>query len=294
MPATGGNRPGAPPGTGPGQIGTAVVQQRRATTGERFNFYGPNYNPQPLQQQQQRQQQQLQQQQQPRYPGVFQQQQQQLPRYPGVFQQQQQQATGPFGYTPLLAQQQQQGFPPMGGYGGAFGAGGVFGAMSQAAAMYGQSGMWQQPGDGAHQLVRFPAQPLPPQPAKVDSPCWQAANCWPEFPLDRIPGLFAFSQSGELLTVRAPRYGEDWMRYNPRQDRQRWSILNSTIAVLAASKNQPERMMLEQFESLVQPTQFLEFIHKTVPLSDANLNMVTSMHETMLRRLNALEVCVCV
>jgi hypothetical protein len=60
--------------------------------------------------------------------------------------------------------------------------------------------------------------------------------------------------------------------------------------VLAASKNQPESIMLEQFESLVQPTQFLEFIQKTVPLSDANLDMVTSMHETMLRRLNALEV----
>jgi hypothetical protein len=90
--------------------------------------------------------------------------------------------------------------------------------------------------------------------------------------------------------VRAPRDGQDWMRYNPRQDEQRWSILNSTIAVLAASKNQPECMMLEQFESLVQPTQFLEFICKTVPLSDANLDMVTSMHETMLRRLNALEV----
>jgi hypothetical protein len=44
MPATGGNRPGAPPGTGLGQIGAAVVQQRRATTGGRFNFYGPNYS----------------------------------------------------------------------------------------------------------------------------------------------------------------------------------------------------------------------------------------------------------
>jgi hypothetical protein len=80
------------------------------------------------------------------------------------------------------------------------------------------------------------------------------------------------------------------MRYNPRQDEQRWSILNSTIAVLAASKNQPKRMMLEQFKSPVQPTQFLEFICKTVPLSDANLDMVTSMHETTLRRQNALEV----
>jgi hypothetical protein len=35
---------GRSPGNRAGQIGAAVVQQRRATTGGRFNFYGPNYS----------------------------------------------------------------------------------------------------------------------------------------------------------------------------------------------------------------------------------------------------------
>jgi hypothetical protein len=48
--------------------------------------------------------------------------------------------------------------------------------------------------------------------------------------------------------------------------------------------------MLEQFEALVQPIQFLDYIRKTMPMSETHLNMVTSMHETMMRRLNALEV----
>jgi hypothetical protein len=40
-------------------------------------------------------------------------------------------------------------------------------------------------------------------------------------------------------------------------------------------------MTLEQFESLVQPTQFLEYLQKTMPMTEAQLDMVTAMHETM-------------
>jgi hypothetical protein len=47
---------------------------------------------------------------------------------------------------------------------------------------------------------------------------------------------------------------------------------------------------LEQFESLVQPTQFLEHLRKTMSMSESQLNMVTSMQDVMYRRLNTLEV----
>jgi uncharacterized membrane protein YgcG len=49
-------------------------------------------------------------------------------------------------------------------------------------------------------------------------------------------------------------------------------------------------MMLEQLESLVQPTQFLEYLRKTMPMSEDQLDMIKTMHDTMMRRLNALEV----
>jgi hypothetical protein len=65
--------------------------------------------------------------------------------------------------------------------------------------------------------------------------------------MDRAQGIFSIAQTGEILTVRAPRDGEDWMRLNQRQDEQRWGLLNATIEVLAVSKTTPDRMMLEQF-----------------------------------------------
>jgi hypothetical protein len=80
------------------------------------------------------------------------------------------------------------------------------------------------------------------------------------------------------------------MRLNPRQEEQSWASLNSQIAFLSNSRVQNDRMTLEQFESLVQPTQFLEYLRKTMPMTEAQLDMVTAMHETMWRRLNALEV----
>jgi hypothetical protein len=92
------------------------------------------------------------------------------------------------------------------------------------------------------------------------------------------------------LTVRAPREGEEWMRANAREDEQRWAVLNSAMAVLSSSKTTPDRMMLDQYEALVQPTQFLEHLRKTMPMSEAQLDMVSSMHECMFRRLNALEM----
>jgi hypothetical protein len=80
------------------------------------------------------------------------------------------------------------------------------------------------------------------------------------------------------------------MRLNPRHDEQRWAVLNSQIAVLAGSKLNTDKMMLEQLDSLVQPTQFLEYLRKTMPMSEDQLDMITTMHDTMIQRLNALEV----
>jgi hypothetical protein len=80
------------------------------------------------------------------------------------------------------------------------------------------------------------------------------------------------------------------MRLNQREDDQRWALLNSTMAVLSASKTTQDRMMLEQFEALVQPTQFLEHLRKTMPMTEAQLNMITVMHEALFCRLNALEM----
>jgi hypothetical protein len=71
---------------------------------------------------------------------------------------------------------------------------------------------------------------------------------------------------------------------------QRWAVLNVTMAVLASAKMTNEKMMLEQFEALVQPTQFLEHLRKTMLMTEAQLDMVTTMHESMFRRLNALEM----
>jgi hypothetical protein len=151
-------------------------------------------------------------------------------------------------------------------------------------------GLWQQQGGGARQPIRLPALPLPQQPAEVENARWYAGNCWPELAADCVQGLFSLSQYGDVLTVRAPREGEEWMRLNPRHDEQRWAVLNSQIAVLAGSKVNTDKMMLEQLESLVQPTQFLEYLRKTMPMSEDQLDMITTMHETMMRRLNGLEV----
>jgi hypothetical protein len=49
-------------------------------------------------------------------------------------------------------------------------------------------------------------------------------------------------------------------------------------------------MMLEQFEALVQPTQFLEHLRKTMLMTKAQLDMITVMHEALFCRLNALEM----
>jgi hypothetical protein len=78
------------------------------------------------------------------------------------------------------------------------------------------------------------------------------------------------------------------MRLNQRKYEQRWGLLNVTITVLAASKTTPDRMMLKQFEALVQPTQFLEYLRKTMPMTESQLDMITTMHEVMFRRPNAL------
>jgi hypothetical protein len=133
--------------------------------------------------------------------------------------------------------------------------------------------------------------PIPVQPPDVDQASWYAANCWPSLPRDRIPGIFAFSQIGEILTVCATRDGENWMRLNAREEEQRWNILNSTMAVLSTSRKTKDRSTLEQFQSLVQPTQFLEQVRRTWPMSETQLDAVTStVHEMMLRRLDALDV----
>jgi hypothetical protein len=116
---------------------------------------------------------------------------------------------------------------------------------------------------------------------EVENARWYAGNCWPKLAADCVPGLFLLSQY-DVLTVWAPREGEEWMRLNPRHDKQRWAVLNSQIAVLSGSKVNADKMMLEQLESLVQPTQFLEYLRKTMPMSEDQLNMITTMHETMM------------
>jgi hypothetical protein len=112
---------------------------------------------------------------------------------------------------------------------------------------------WTQPlqGDGARQLIRVPALPLPVQPYEV-----QAASSW-------------------------VTNSEDWMKLNPREDDQRWGAINAAMAVLASSKTTPDRMMLEQYKALVQPTQFIELLPKTMPMSEAHLDMFTTMHDSM-------------
>jgi hypothetical protein len=93
-----------------------------------------------------------------------------------------------------------------------------------------------------------------------------------------MQGIFSFVQSGEVLTVRAPCNGEDWMKLNRREDTQRWGAINAAMAVLAASKTTPDRMMLEQYEALVQPTQFIELLRKTMTMTEAQMDMFTTMH----------------
>jgi hypothetical protein len=80
------------------------------------------------------------------------------------------------------------------------------------------------------------------------------------------------------------------MRLNQREEDQRWAVLNATMAVLASAKTTNKKMMLEQFEALVQPMQFLEHLRKTMTMTEAQLDMVTTMHESMFRCLNALEM----
>jgi hypothetical protein len=60
--------------------------------------------------------------------------------------------------------------------------------------------------------------------------------------------------------------------------------------VIASSKTTPDRMMLDQLEALVQPTQFLEHLRKKMPMTEGQLEMVSAMHEAMFRRLNTLEM----
>jgi hypothetical protein len=149
------------------------------------------------------------------------------------------------------------------------------------------SGMWnqlqqQQQGDGgARQLIRVPAIPLLVQPYEVQAASSWVTNCWLILPGDRMQSMFSFLQSGEVVTVRAPRDGEDWMKLNPREDDQRWGAINAAMAVLASSKTTPVRMMLEQYEALVQPTQFIELLRKTMPMTKAQLDMFTTMHDSM-------------
>jgi hypothetical protein len=196
-------------------------------------------------------------------------------RYPQMAQQQKQQ------HQPWVAQQQQ----PPGGFGG-YQANPFFGP-GQFPTPYG-SNPWQQVGEGSRQPVRFAALPIPVQPYEVQAACSWATNCWPEFPADRLQGVFSISQTGEILAVRAPREGEEWMRANAREDEQRWAVLNSDMAVLSSCKTTHDRMMLDQYGALVQPTQFLEHLRMRMPMSEPQLNMVSSKY--MFRRLNALEM----
>jgi uncharacterized membrane protein YgcG len=161
--------------------------------------------------------------------------------------------------------------------------------MGQYPTPYG-GGTWQDGSGGYRQPVRFLATPIPVQPYEVQAACSWASNCWPELPGNRVPGVFSISQTGEILTIRSPQEGEEWMRANPREDKQRWGLLNLTMAVLASSKTTLDRMMLDQLEALVQPTQFLEDLRKTMPMTEGQLDMVSAMHEAMFRRLKALEM----
>jgi hypothetical protein len=191
---------------------------------------------------------------------------QQCQMQPGFFQQQEQQFTG----------QMPQGY----GFG------------FQAPPPYGYSNQWQNSSqnEGTRHPVRFPAITLPAQPKEVEAACFWAASCWPELQADRLQGVFSISQTGEILMVRAPRDGKDWMRLNQLEEDQRWAVLNATMAVFASAKTTNEKIMLEQFEALVQPMQFLEHLRKTMPMTEAQLEMVTTMHESMFCRFNALEM----
>jgi hypothetical protein len=175
--------------------------------------------------------------------------------------------------------QQQPGSVFMGQGYGSFQAQPDYG-MGQYPTLYG-AGTWQDGSGGYRQPVCFPATPIPIQPYEVQAACSWASNCWPELPGDRVPGVFSISQTGEILTIRLPREGEEWMKANQREDQQRWGLLNSTMAILASSKTTPDRMMLDQLEALVQPTQFLEHLRKTMPMTEGQLDMVSAMHEAM-------------
>jgi hypothetical protein len=107
-------------------------------------------------------------------------------------------------------------------------------------------GLWQHQGGCARQPIRLLSLPLPQHPAEVENARWYTGNCWPELAADCVLGLFSSSQYGDVLTVRAPREGEEWMGLNPRHEEQRWVVLNSQIAVLAGSKVNTDKMMLEQ------------------------------------------------
>jgi hypothetical protein len=192
-------------------------------------------------------------------------------------QQQQQQYPGP-SYCPGPA------WPYGSGQGSCYQPNAPYGT-AQFSSPYG--GMWnqlqqQQQGDGgARQLIRVPAIPLPVQPYEVQAASSWVTNCWLILPGDRMQSMFSFLQSGEVVTVRAPRDGEDWMKLNPREDDQRWGAINAAMAVLASLKTTPVRMMLEQYEALVQPTQFIELLRKTMPMTEAQLDMFTTMHDSM-------------
>jgi hypothetical protein len=81
------------------------------------------------------------------------------------------------------------------------------------------------------------------------------------------------------------------MRCNPRKEEQRWCQWNLQIAMMSAGKDRMDKGVLEQFKSLVQPTpQFLEHLRKTMPMSESQLNMMTSMYDVMYRWLTTLEV----
>jgi hypothetical protein len=254
----------------------AIQPPRRAgptgSRGKRFSYVNPATKqqaalptPQPQQQLQQQQQYQPQQQQ------IQQQQQQQPSTGLHPFRPHKQQGFHPFQAT------QQAGFDPQMG-------------LPQAAAFFGMNGWNGGGGDGARQPVRLPAIPLPAQSTELENACYAIASCYPQLPADRAPGLFAVASSGKILTIRTPRDWEDLIANNPRQDEQCWSLLNATIAVLTASKSPTDRAILEQFESLVQPTQFLEYIRKSLPMSEGHLDMVTVMHDRMTQRLNVLQV----
>jgi hypothetical protein len=130
--------------------------------------------------------------------------------------------------------------------------------------------------------VRLPAIPLPRQRQDVEDTRWRVTNCWPELAADCVPGMFSFLQTGEMLTVRVPQDREEWMVHNPRQDEQIWSGINSQISVLLASRVAADKTTLEQLKLLVQPTQFLERLRKIMPMSEFQLNLVTTMHDMMI------------